>query len=149
MVRTRGLVVLTMATLVAFACGSSSGPAGSKGTIKIGSDLPVCTVGGQAVQNGIQFELAVADVLVLGEDHPTLGGDLREPDMVLLVGGEVVVMDVDNQIGELAERFGEEILSEAAIDEEIERVIPLGPIARTGSLLQFRELFAHSPSPGR
>ena len=55
MVRTRGLVVLTMATLVAFACGSSSGPAGSKGTIKIGSDLPVCTVGGQAVQNGIQF----------------------------------------------------------------------------------------------
>jgi branched-chain amino acid transport system substrate-binding protein len=42
-------------TLVAFACGSSSGPAGSKGTIKIGSDLPVCTVGGQAVQNGVQF----------------------------------------------------------------------------------------------
>ena len=57
MVRTRGLVVLTMATLVAFACGSSSGPAGSKGTIKIGSDLPVCTVGGQAVQNGIQFAI--------------------------------------------------------------------------------------------
>src|SRR5438045_6315186 len=55
MVRARGLVVLTAATLVAFACGSSSGPAGSKGTIKIGSDLPVCTVGGQAVQNGIQF----------------------------------------------------------------------------------------------
>ncbi|OLB87606.1 MAG: hypothetical protein AUI15_29395 [Actinobacteria bacterium 13_2_20CM_2_66_6] len=46
-----------MATLVAFACGSSSGPAGSKGTIKIGSDLPVCTVGGQAVQNGIQFAI--------------------------------------------------------------------------------------------
>src|SRR5207249_3240177 len=57
MVRARGLVVLTMATLVAFACGSSSGPAGSKGTIKIGSDLPVCTVGGQAVQNGIQFAI--------------------------------------------------------------------------------------------
>jgi branched-chain amino acid transport system substrate-binding protein len=55
MVRARGLVVLTMATLVAFACGSSSGPAGSKGTIKIGSDLPVCTVGGQSTQNGIQF----------------------------------------------------------------------------------------------
>ena len=55
MVRARGLVVLTMATLVAFACGSSSGPAGSKGTIKIGSDLPVCTVGGQSTQNGVQF----------------------------------------------------------------------------------------------
>ena len=55
MVRTRGLVVLSVAAVVAFACGSSSGPAGSKGTIKIGSDLPVCTVGGKAVQNGIQF----------------------------------------------------------------------------------------------
>jgi branched-chain amino acid transport system substrate-binding protein len=55
MVRARGLVVLTAATLVAFACGSSSGPAGSKGTIKIGSDLPVCTVGGQSTQNGVQF----------------------------------------------------------------------------------------------
>jgi len=55
MVRARGLVVLSVAALAAFACGSSSGPAGSKGTIKIGSDLPVCTVGGKAVQNGIQF----------------------------------------------------------------------------------------------
>ena len=48
-------MVLTMATLVAFACGSSSGPAGSKGTIKIGSDLPVCTTGGQSTANGIKF----------------------------------------------------------------------------------------------
>ncbi len=55
MVRARGLIVLTAAALVAFACGSSSGAAGSKGTIKIGSDLPVCTVGGQSTQNGIQF----------------------------------------------------------------------------------------------
>jgi branched-chain amino acid transport system substrate-binding protein len=55
MVRARGLVVLTMATLVAFACGSSSGPSGSKGTIKIGSDLPVCTSGGQSTANGIKF----------------------------------------------------------------------------------------------
>ena len=55
MVRARGLIVLTAAALVAFSCGSSSGAAGSKGTIKIGSDLPVCTVGGQSTQNGIQF----------------------------------------------------------------------------------------------
>jgi branched-chain amino acid transport system substrate-binding protein len=48
-------MVLTMATLVAFACGSSSGPAGSKGTIKIGSDLPVCTTGGQSTANGVKF----------------------------------------------------------------------------------------------
>ncbi len=57
MVRARGLVVLTVATIVAFACGSSAGPAGSKGTIKIGSDLPICTVSGQATQNGIQFAI--------------------------------------------------------------------------------------------
>jgi branched-chain amino acid transport system substrate-binding protein len=48
-------MVLTMATLVAFACGGSSGPAGSKGTIKIGSDLPVCTTGGQSTANGVKF----------------------------------------------------------------------------------------------
>lgn len=44
-----------MAALVAFACGSSSGPSGSKGTIKIGSDLPVCTTGGQSTANGVKF----------------------------------------------------------------------------------------------
>ncbi|TMB85960.1 MAG: hypothetical protein E6J37_13900, partial [Chloroflexi bacterium] len=56
MVRARGLVVLTLAVFVAFACGGSTG-GGSKGTIKIGSDLPVCTVGGQATQNGVKFAI--------------------------------------------------------------------------------------------
>ena len=55
MVRARGLVVLTTLMFVAAACGGTSGPAGSKGTIKIGSDLPTCTVGGQATQNGVKF----------------------------------------------------------------------------------------------
>ena len=56
MVRARGLLVLTTAALVAFACGGSSGGGGAtKGTIKIGSDLPVCTVGGQSTANGVQF----------------------------------------------------------------------------------------------
>ncbi|HVC75045.1 MAG TPA: branched-chain amino acid ABC transporter substrate-binding protein [Candidatus Micrarchaeaceae archaeon] len=56
MVRGRGLVVLTLAALFAFACGgtTSTGTA-SKGTIKIGSDFPVCTTGGQATQNGVKF----------------------------------------------------------------------------------------------
>ncbi|HKW69142.1 MAG TPA: branched-chain amino acid ABC transporter substrate-binding protein [Candidatus Dormibacteraeota bacterium] len=45
-----------MATFVAFACGGGGGGGGaSKGTIKIGSDLPTCTIGGQATQNGVQF----------------------------------------------------------------------------------------------
>ncbi len=57
MVRARGLVVLTAATLVAFACGGTGTGTTSKGTIKIGSDLPVCTVGGQATQNGVQFAI--------------------------------------------------------------------------------------------
>jgi branched-chain amino acid transport system substrate-binding protein len=57
MVRARGLSVLIAATFVAFACGPSTGT-GTKGTIKIGSDLPVCTVGGQATQNGVQFAIS-------------------------------------------------------------------------------------------
>jgi branched-chain amino acid transport system substrate-binding protein len=56
MVRARGLVVLTVATLVAFACGGSSGGGSTnKGTIKIGSDFPVCTTGGQSTSNGVKF----------------------------------------------------------------------------------------------
>ncbi|HLQ15933.1 MAG TPA: branched-chain amino acid ABC transporter substrate-binding protein [Candidatus Eisenbacteria bacterium] len=56
MVRARGLAVLIAATFVAFACGPSGGGT-TKGEIKIGSDLPVCTVGGQATQNGVQFAI--------------------------------------------------------------------------------------------
>src|SRR5262249_39149830 len=55
MVRARGLVVLAVATLVAVACGGSSGGGTNKGTIKIGSDFPVCTVGGQSTANGVKF----------------------------------------------------------------------------------------------
>src|SRR5439155_3318701 len=58
MVRARGLLVLTAATLVAFACGGGGGGGGgtNKGTIKIGSDLPTtCTSGGKGAENGIKF----------------------------------------------------------------------------------------------
>jgi len=56
MVRARGLLVLTAATLVAFACGGGGGGgATNKGTIKIGSDFPVCTTGGQSTSNGVKF----------------------------------------------------------------------------------------------
>src|SRR5256885_12729830 len=56
MVRARGLIVLTAATLVAFACGScTSGGGTAKGTMKIGSDFPVCTTGGQSTSNGVKF----------------------------------------------------------------------------------------------
>jgi branched-chain amino acid transport system substrate-binding protein len=45
-----------MALMVAFACGGNNGGgSGSKGTIKIGSDLPVCTTGGQSTANGVKF----------------------------------------------------------------------------------------------
>src|SRR5207253_9980108 len=54
MVRARGPIVLTTAALVAFACGCTTVGGGSKGTIKMGSDLPVCTIGGQATANGGQ-----------------------------------------------------------------------------------------------
>ena len=56
MVRARGLLVLSTVAVVAFACGGGGGGgSASKGTIKIGSDLPVCTTGGQSTANGIQF----------------------------------------------------------------------------------------------
>ena len=57
MVRARGLVVLTVAIMVAVACGNTGGGGGggSKGTIKIGSDFPVCTTGGQSTSNGVKF----------------------------------------------------------------------------------------------
>src|SRR2546428_8459589 len=55
MVRARGLIVLTTAALVAFACGGTTGGGGSKGTIKNGSDLPVFTIGGPATANGGPF----------------------------------------------------------------------------------------------
>src|SRR5690242_21750489 len=58
MVRARGLVVLSMALMVAFACGGSGGAGGgSKGTIKSESDLPVCTTGGQSTANGVKFAI--------------------------------------------------------------------------------------------
>jgi len=45
-----------VATLIAFACGGTTGGGGaSKGTIKIGSDLPVCTTCGQSTANGVKF----------------------------------------------------------------------------------------------
>ncbi len=55
MVRSRGFVILALATLSVVACGGSTGTGTNKGTIKLGSDMPVCTVGGQATQNGVQF----------------------------------------------------------------------------------------------
>jgi branched-chain amino acid transport system substrate-binding protein len=50
-------VALAIGLLLTFACGASTsgGGSGSKGTIKIGSDLPVCTTGGQSTANGIKF----------------------------------------------------------------------------------------------
>src|SRR5260370_6085069 len=56
MVGGRGLVILTLAAVVGVACGGGGGGGtASKGTIKIGSDLPVCTTGGQSTANGIKF----------------------------------------------------------------------------------------------
>ena len=58
MVRTRWLATVTVAAFAAAACGgATTGGGTNKGTIKIGSDLPICTVGGQATQNGVQFAI--------------------------------------------------------------------------------------------
>ncbi len=57
MVRNRGLVFLLVATFVGFACGAGTSGSGAKGTIKIGSDLPICTSGGLTTQNGLKFAI--------------------------------------------------------------------------------------------
>lgn len=57
MVRARGLVVLTLAAMFAFACGGSGTGNTAKGTIKIGSDFPICTTGGLSTQNGVKFAI--------------------------------------------------------------------------------------------
>jgi len=44
-----------VAATVAFACGGGGGGGTNKGTIKIGSDFPTCTVGGKATENGVKF----------------------------------------------------------------------------------------------
>jgi branched-chain amino acid transport system substrate-binding protein len=58
MVRSRSLVILALAAAAASACGPSSSSGASKGTISIGSDLPVCTSGGLTTQNGVQFAVS-------------------------------------------------------------------------------------------
>src|SRR6266705_1963167 len=51
---TRFLAILATAALAASAC---LGNGTSKGIIKIGSDFPTCTAGGQATENGVRFAL--------------------------------------------------------------------------------------------
>ncbi len=56
MAQTRKVVIVVLASVVAIACGGGGSSGGaSKGTIKIGSDLPICTSGGLTTQNGAKF----------------------------------------------------------------------------------------------
>ncbi len=60
MVRARGLVVLCIATVVAFACGGTTSTGGSKGDIWIASDLPVSGAdasSGLPAQNGAMYAI--------------------------------------------------------------------------------------------
>ena len=55
---TRFLAILATAALAASAClVTPVGNGTSKGIIKIGSDFPTCTAGGQATENGVRFAL--------------------------------------------------------------------------------------------
>jgi branched-chain amino acid transport system substrate-binding protein len=61
MVRGRGLVILTVAAFVAFACGGSTGGGTNKGTVAIGVDLPengASASGGLSTLNGVKFAVS-------------------------------------------------------------------------------------------
>ena len=56
MVRARAFVIFASVAVALAACGGTTGGGGSnKGAIKIGSDLPLCTTGGQSTANGVTF----------------------------------------------------------------------------------------------
>jgi branched-chain amino acid transport system substrate-binding protein len=90
MVRARGLTVLIAATVVAFACGSTSSAGGSKGDIWIATDLPVSGAdasSGLPAQNGANYAVTSIgsvqgftphvknyDDAVNGKHDPTKGG---------------------------------------------------------------------------
>jgi len=62
MVRARGLGVLITAAFVAFACGGGGGGGGTKGTIKIGVDLPesgAAASSGLPTLHGVEFAVKV------------------------------------------------------------------------------------------
>jgi len=62
MVRARGLIVLTVAALAAFACGPSSGGETTKGEIDIGVDLPISGAEGSQglpTLNGVKYAVQV------------------------------------------------------------------------------------------
>ncbi len=68
MVRARGLIVLTLAAFVAFACGGGGGGGTSKGTITIGVSLPLSGAEasqGTPTKNGVLFYIS---------QHPTIDG---------------------------------------------------------------------------
>ena len=62
MVRARGLGVLIAAAFVAFACGGGGGTSGTKGTIKIGVDLPesgAAASSGLPTLHGVEYAVKV------------------------------------------------------------------------------------------
>jgi branched-chain amino acid transport system substrate-binding protein len=68
MVRARGLVVLTLAVFVAFACGGTNNSGSAKGTITIGVSLPLSGTEasqGTPTKNGVLFYVS---------QHPTIDG---------------------------------------------------------------------------
>jgi len=68
-------------------------------------------------QQGLSLETVVAEVLVGCQDDPTPRGDLREPDGVGDVLGEVIVVDLDLKTG-LPQALRDEMAPQVAVGEE-------------------------------
>jgi hypothetical protein len=83
-----------------------------------------------AQQRG-HLQRTVSQLLILGEHNPTLRADLPNPDAVLLITREMVVVDLDYETG-LDELRADWLYAQRPVDEEYGFIRPL----RSGWLLR-------------
>ncbi len=87
------------------------------------------------LDQGFTLDRAIADAFVLRDRHPTACSDLREPDLVLHLGPEVIVVDLDSQ-SRGSEWHRKAMPTETSVGKEddlLRRLYPAGSGARSGS----------------
>ena len=87
-------------------------------------------------ENGLLFELVVADAIVASDDHPTLRAGFSQPNDVLSRLWKQLVVNANFEPGH-TKSFWNLFSSQRSIDEEYERLRRLSPAgAHSGPLLR-------------